>query len=109
VNTGAALDLDAHGALVPAAVAEMQAYMRTQRRLRADLLSEPLSAADRRIAAWRRASESLADGLAPAQAGALRRRVAEHADQADELVRTLSARADPMVRVLLVLLPEGAS
>jgi hypothetical protein len=109
VNTGAALDLDAHAALVPAAVAEMQAYMRTQKRLRADLLSEPLGAADRRIAAWRRASETLADSLAPAQAGPLRRRVAEHADQADELVRTLSARADPMVRVLLVLLPGGAS
>jgi superfamily II DNA or RNA helicase len=109
VNTGAALDLDAHAALVPAAVAEMQAYMRTQRRLRADLLSEPLGAADRRIAAWRRASETLADGLAPGQAGPLRRRVAEHADQADELVRTLSARADPMVRVLLVLLPGGVS
>jgi hypothetical protein len=79
-----------------------------QKRTRADLLSEPLRAAAGRIDAWRQASEALAAGLAPAQAGPLRRRVAEHADQADELVRTLSARADPMVRVLLVLLPGGA-
>ena len=106
VNTGAVLDLDAHAALVPAAVAEMQAYMNMQKRTRADLLSAPLSTAARRIDTWRRASEALAEQLAPAQAGSLRRRVAEHADQADVLVRTLSARADPMVRVLLVLLPK---
>jgi hypothetical protein len=107
VNTGVALDLDAHAALVPAAVAEMLAYMRMQKRTRADLLSEPLSAAARRIDTWGRAFDALAGGLAPGQAGPLRRRVAEHADQADELVQTLSARADPMVRVLLVLLPKG--
>jgi hypothetical protein len=107
VNTGVALDLDAHAALVPAAVAEMLAYMRMQKRTRADLLSEPLSAAARRIDTWRRAFDALAGGLAPGQAGPLRRRVAEHADQADELVQTLSARADPMVRVHLVLLPKG--
>jgi superfamily II DNA or RNA helicase len=109
VNTGATLDLDAHAALVPAAVAEMQAYMNMQKRNRADLLSEPLSVAARRIEGWRGASEALADGLSPGQAGPLRRRVAEHADQADELVRTLTARADPMVRVLLVLLPRTGS
>ncbi|WP_308283400.1 SNF2-related protein [Pseudonocardia nigra] len=109
VNTGAALDLDAHAGLVPDAVAEMRAYMAMQKRQRADLLSEPLSAAARRVATWRQASEALADGLTPSQAGPLRRRIAEHADAADELVRTLSARADPMVRVLLVLLPGGLS
>ena len=109
VNTGAALDLDAHAWLVPAVVAEMRAYMNLQKRLRADLLSEPLATADRRIEAWRQASQALADHLAPGQAGPLRRRVIQHADAADELVRTLSARADPMVRVLLVLLPKGGS
>ena len=109
VNTGAALELDAHAWLVPAAVAEMRAYMNLQKRLRADLLSEPLATAARRIETWRQASQALADHLAPGQAGPLRRRVAQHADAADELVRTLSARADPMVRVLLVLLPKGGS
>ena len=68
VNTGAVLDLDAHAALVPAAVAEMQAYMNMQKRTRADLLSAPLSAAARRVDTWRRASEALADRLAPGQA-----------------------------------------
>ncbi|MDQ2707910.1 MAG: DEAD/DEAH box helicase [Actinomycetota bacterium] len=108
VNTGAALDLTEHQALVPAAVAQMQDYLRALKQERASTLSEPLKDAARGIAAWRKESEALAATLAPAQAARVRRRIAEHGTQAQGLVESLSARAEPMVRVLLLLLPEVA-
>jgi hypothetical protein len=109
VNPGVALDLSQHQALVAAAVTQMQQYMAALKRERASTLSEPLKEAARRIAAWRRQSEALAAALTPAQAGRVRRRIEQHGDQAHELVASLSARAEPMVRVLLVLLPNGAA
>ncbi|MGA9309065.1 MAG: SNF2-related protein [Pseudonocardiaceae bacterium] len=109
VNPGVALDLSQHRALVPAAVTQMQHYMAALKRERASTLSEPLKEAARGIAAWRRQSEALAAALAPAQAARMRRRIEQHGDQAHELVASLSVRPEPMVRVLLVLLPNGAT
>jgi hypothetical protein len=109
VNPGMALDLSQHRALVPAAVTQMQQYMAALKWERTSTLSEPLQEAARGIAVWRRQSEALAAALAPAQAGRMRRRIEQHGDQAHELVASLSARPEPMVRVLLVLLPNGAA
>jgi hypothetical protein len=105
VNTGTPLDLAAHRGLVREGVEQMTRYMGVLKTERADLLSEPLKEAARGIAAWRRASEVLATQLAPTQAARVRRRIAQHGTDAHELVQSLNARADPMVRVLLVLLP----
>lgn len=107
VNPGVPLDLAEHQALVPAAVAQMRRYMAALKQERASTLSEPLKEAARGIAAWRTQSEELAAQLAPAQAGRVRRRIEQHGAQAHELVQSLSARAEPMVRVLLLLLPNG--
>ncbi len=108
VNTGEPLDLAEHQSLVPEAVAQMHRYMGALKQERASTLSEPVKEAARGIAAWRKESEELADRLAPAQAGRVRRRVEQHGAQAHELVQSLSARPEPMVRVLLLLLPNGS-
>jgi hypothetical protein len=107
VNPGVPLDLAKYQTLVPVAVAQMHRYMAALKQERASTLSEPLSEAARRIATWCTQSEALATQLAPAQAGRLRRRIEQHGAQAHELVQSLSARAEPMVRVLLLLLPNG--
>ncbi|MGH4015558.1 MAG: SNF2-related protein [Pseudonocardiaceae bacterium] len=109
VNPGVALDLAGHQALVPAAVAQMHRYMAALKQERTSMLSEPLQEAARRIGGWRTQSETLAAALPPVQAGRVRRRIEQHGAHADELVQSLSARAEPMVRVLLLLLPDGGS
>jgi len=109
VNTGAALDLTEHQPLVPVAVAQMQRFMAVLKQERAGTLGEPLREAARGIAAWRKRSEALAGRLAPAQASRMQRRIEQHGTQAYDLVQSLSARAEPMVRVLLLLLPENGS
>ena len=81
--------------------------MDTLKRERAGTLSEPLLEAARAIKAWRRRSEARAAQLAPAHATRVRRRIDRHGAQAHELVESLSARPDPMVRVLLVIVPDG--
>jgi hypothetical protein len=107
VNTGLPLDVAEHQALVPVAVTQMQRFMAVLKQERAGTLGEPLKEAARRIAAWRKQSEALAAQLAPAQASRMKRRIEQHSTQAHELVQSLSARAEPMVRVLLLLLPEA--
>jgi hypothetical protein len=107
VNPGVPLDLAEHQALVPAAVAQMRRYMAALKQERASTLSEPLKEAARGIALWREQSEVLAAQLAPTPAGRVRRRIEQHGAQAHELVQSLSARAEPMVRMLLLLLSNG--
>jgi len=107
VNTGLPLDVTEHQGIVPAAVAQMQRFMAVLKQERAGTLGEPLKEAARGIAAWRTQSEALAAQLAPAQASRMKRSIEQHGIQAHELVQSLSARAEPMVRVLLLLLPEA--
>lgn len=107
VNANRPLDLAAHRPLVPAAVAQMRRYLATLARERASTMRAPLDAAATRIGRWRAAAEARAAELGPRQAADLRRRVDRHGAQVDELVAALEARDDPMVRVLLLLVPEG--
>lgn len=108
-NPGLPLDLSAHEGLVPAAVAQMRQYMWTLKHERASTLSQPLRDAEQSIAAWRKQSEELADSLAANAAARLRRRIEHHASDAEKLVESLNALPEPMVRVLLVLLPRTAA
>lgn len=107
VNPNNPLGLDVHRPLVPAAVAQMRQYMSSLAAERSSTMGEPLRAAAQRIDAWRRASEARADGMGRGGA-ALRRRIDRQGTAAAELVASLSARAEPMVRVLLLLVPEGS-
>jgi hypothetical protein len=108
-NAGLPVDLAAHQPLVPAAVREMHRYMAALKQERASTLSTPLKDAARGIATWRKRSEARAAGLAPNQAARVRRRIEQHGKQAEDLVGSLSARPDPMVRVLLLIVPEGGA
>ncbi|MDN5914705.1 MAG: SNF2-related protein [Pseudonocardia sp.] len=101
------LDLRGYGHVVPAAVETMRKHMGFLRGERRAQLVEPLQAAARGIRAWRTRSEAFADGLGPVQAARTRKRIEQYGRQADELVATLSTQRDPMVRVLLVLIPNG--
>ena len=105
VNTGATLNLDPYQALVPAAVTQMRSYIATLRASRLETLSGPIEHAKARIAGWSEQAESLADTRAPAQAAKLRRDIDRHRAAATTLADSLTARPDPMVRVLLLLLP----
>ncbi|GAA4785571.1 DEAD/DEAH box helicase [Actinomycetospora chlora] len=107
VNTGAPIDLAAHRDLVPASVEQMRRHMAMLKEQRAAVVSEPLRQAAREVRDWRRRSEERAATLAPNAAKAARRRIEEHGTQAQRLVASLSARSEPMVRVLLLLVPGG--
>ena len=106
VNTGATLDLVPHQMLVPAAVAQMRRYMGTLRAARLEALSGPIEHAKTRIEVWSKQAEALADKRAPAQAAKMRREVVRTRAAATDLAESLTARPDPMVRVLLLLLPR---
>jgi ERCC4-related helicase len=106
VNTGAALDLAPYQRLVPAAVAQMRSYMATLRASRLEALSGPVEHAKQRIAVWSEQAEALADTRAPAQASRVRREIDRNRAAATDLAESLTARPDPMVRVLLLLLPR---
>jgi superfamily II DNA or RNA helicase len=106
VNTGAVLDLSGHQPLVPAAVGQMYRYMEALHESRVATLVGPIKEARKRIAVWSEQAEALADSRAPAQAARLRRDVERNRRIATELTDSLTARPDPMVRVLLLLLPR---
>lgn len=106
VNTGALLDLTAFQPLVPAAVANMHTYMDTLRAARLEALVAPVELARKRIDAWSTSMEALAAGRAPGPATRLRRDAERTRATATELADSLTARPDPMVRVLLLLLPR---
>ena len=105
-NTGATLPLEEHRGLVPAAVEHMRSYMGVLRQSREATLTAPIATARTRIAAWRTEAEELAEGMSPSRAPRARREIERHATAADLLAASLSARPDPMVRVLLLLLPR---
>ncbi|MGE0844167.1 SNF2-related protein [Pseudonocardia sp.] len=108
VNPQTPLDLIAYASHVPAAVQRMRSHMAWLKLQRAAIVTEPLRTAAREIAKWRKDSEALAEKRDnPRQAERDRRRVAQHGDQAQDLVASLSARKEPMVRVLLLLVPNG--
>jgi hypothetical protein len=108
VNTGATLDLDPYQLLVPAAVAQMRSYMATLRAARLEALSAPVEQARKRIAIWSEQAEALAGTRVPAQASRMRRAIERNRTAATDLADSLTARPDPMVRVLLLLLPHKA-
>ncbi|MFP5021914.1 SNF2-related protein [Pseudonocardia phyllosphaerae] len=101
------LDVSPYAHTVPEAVEAMRQYMGTLRKNRGEELVGPLRAAARAIRSWRSRSEDYARSKPPAQAARVRKRIEEYGRQADELVDSLSARRDPMVRVLLLLVPNG--
>ena len=107
-NSNLPVDLGPYRPLVPAAVREMRVYMGTLKSLRAGSMGGPVREAARAIKDWRTRSEERAATLAPKQAAALRRRIEEHGTQARQLVASLSARPDPMVQVLLMIVPGGS-
>ncbi len=105
VNPGTPLDLAPYQPMVPAAVERMRRHMAWLRDERRDVLRGPLQEAARAVADWRKRATVHADTLSGAHAAAARRRVEEHGDQAERLMASLGARPDPMVRVLLLLVP----
>ncbi len=106
VNTGAAIDLVRHQPLIPTAVSQMRRYMQTLHTLRVAALVEPIEQAKERIAGWSEQAEALAASRAPAQATKLRRDIERTQQDANQLAESFAARPDPMVRVLLLLLPR---
>ena len=106
-NSGRAgvADLAVAQELVPRAVAAMRDYMATQKEMRRDVMGEPLRAAARRIRRWRDDVEALAVRSTPSEAARLRENVARSGARAEELTASLSARPDPHVALLLVLVP----
>ncbi|GAA1383873.1 DEAD/DEAH box helicase [Pseudonocardia kongjuensis] len=110
VNPQTPLDLRTYADYVPAAVERMRSHMAWLKQQRAALVTEPLRTAARGIAQWRKDSEALAETLDnPRRAARARQRIADHGTQAQKLVESLSARKEPMVRVLLLLVPNGDS
>lgn len=108
VNPGTPLDLSTYAGHVPAAVERMRSHMAWLKQQRAATVTEPLRTAARGIAQWRKNSEALAGTIDnPRQAARARQRIADHGAQAQKLVESLSARKEPMVRVLLLLVPNG--
>ena len=109
VNPNNPIDLEPHRVLVPAAVDRMRSHMGWLKEQRAEIVRGPLKEAARAVADWRRRATAHADTLPPPQAEAARHRVEQHRDQAYRLMDSLGARPEPMVRVLLLLIPNGAS
>jgi hypothetical protein len=70
------------------------------------LLQEPLKRAAMRIRHWRKESAELALELAPQQRTSVERSIERHGKQAERLMEELSARKEPMLRVLAVIVPE---
>jgi superfamily II DNA or RNA helicase len=111
VNPGEPIDLSRYQPLVPRAVAQMRDYMSALHASRGSALAAPIEQAKQRIDVWSTQAEQLAETRAPAQAARLRRETERNRRTATELAESLTARPDPMVRVLLLLLPhttEGA-
>lgn len=106
INTGRSIDLDRWQSLVPRAIGEMREYLNVIKTQRKMLLQEPLKRAATRIREWRNDSEQLASRLAPAQRSRLTRDIERNGKQAEHLVEELSARKEPMLRVLAVIVPE---
>ncbi|WP_214370459.1 SNF2-related protein [Pseudonocardia sp. H11422] len=107
VNPDEPIELAPYRPLVRLAVDRMRRHMAWLKDERAAIVSEPLREAARGIRAWRNQSEALAAQLAASQAARVHRRMQQHGEQAQKLVNSLSARDEPMVRVLLLLVPNG--
>ncbi|MCZ2804840.1 helicase-related protein [Modestobacter sp. VKM Ac-2983] len=105
-NTGAEIDLLRHQPLVPAAVSQMRRWMQTLHDLRVAAVVEPIEQAKERIEGWSEQAEALASTRTPAQATKSRRDIERIRRDANQLAESLAARPDPMVRVLLLLLPR---
>jgi superfamily II DNA or RNA helicase len=106
INTGRAIDVERWQALVPRAIQEMREYLDAVKSQRKMLLQEPLRRAATRIRQWRKESAELALGLAPQQRTSVERSIERHGKQAELLMEELSARKEPMLRVLAVIVPE---
>ncbi len=106
VNTGEAIALETYAPIVPHAVRHMRAYMAALRVQRSESLSDPIEQAKKRVSVWSEQAEALADQKVPAQAARMRREIARDRAATTDLADSLTARPDPMVRVLLLLLPR---
>jgi hypothetical protein len=106
INTGAEIAVERWQGLVPRAITEMRNYLGGIKQQRKVLLQEPLKRAALRIRRWRTESAELAAALVPAHRSRLEREIERHGRQAESLVRDLSARDEPMLRVLAVIVPD---
>ncbi|MEU4802980.1 SNF2-related protein [Actinosynnema sp. NPDC023587] len=106
INSGHPVDIEKCQPLIPKAIEAMRGYMDMVKGQRALLVQDPLVRAAHRIRQWRKESEQLALDLAPVRANAVKRSVERHGKQALDLVTELSARKDPMLRVLTIIVPE---
>ena len=93
--------------VVPLAVQQMTQAMAALARERLDVLEPLLAAADARARSWRTAATALADDLPPARRERRLAEVARHAEHATGLAEDMAARRDPLVRPLVVVLPES--
>ncbi len=106
INSGSEVDTARWQPLVPRAIEEMRGYLEFIRGQRKLLVQEPLRRAALRIKQWREDTAELALGLAPSQRTSLQRNIERHGKQAQDLVKELSTRKEPMLRVLAVIVPE---
>lgn len=109
VNTGREINVEAYQDLVPKAVQAMRDYLATIRTAHRHQFQESLERAATRIQSWRKASEAYAASLPPIRRARVEREIDKVGGQVERLVEDLSARDEPMVRVLAVIVPEEAS
>ena len=91
---------------MPLAIEEMRSYLDAVKSQRRMLLQEPLRRAALRIRRGRTDSAQLAAELAPPRRTSVERGIERHGRQAERLMEELSARKEPMLRVLAVIVPE---
>jgi superfamily II DNA or RNA helicase len=109
INSGRAIDVDRWQPLVPRAIQAMNEYLNFVKSQRAMSLQEPLKRAALRIRQWRKDSTQLSLDLAPKQRTSVERNIERHGKQAELLMEELSARKEPMLRVLAVIVPEESN
>ncbi|MGH3864033.1 MAG: hypothetical protein ACRDSQ_31430, partial [Actinokineospora sp.] len=109
INTGREIDVARWQPLVPLAVAELRGYMAGLLNERTALVQEPLVDAAMRIRQWRKSAKQLALDLPPNRRSRVEQEVDLHGSQALDLCAELSARDEPMLRVLAVIVPEESA
>ncbi|MFG2821541.1 DEAD/DEAH box helicase [Kitasatospora sp. NPDC048365] len=103
-------DLAALQALVPAAVATTREHLSELRRVQEEPLVEQLEEYEKRLAAWRRASESTYEQLTiGVRRQHAEQRVQKTAIEVAQLIEQLATQGESMVRVVGVLVPAAGT
>ncbi|MGC4951095.1 DEAD/DEAH box helicase [Streptomyces sp. DT224] len=110
LNRPFAGDIDALRALVPRAVEATRQHLLTLRSSQEEPLIEQLAEYEKRLAAWRKASQSTFEQLTLG----IRReheeqRVETTAIEVEQLIEQLATQGDSMIRVIGVLVPAAAA